>query len=342
MDEKESPVVSVIIPNFNRGSLITETITSVIQQTYLAWEAIIVDDGSTDNSVTVVRKFQENDSRIKLIVRNRLPKGAPTCRNIGLENSSGRYVMFLDSDDLIKESCLESRLSFAFSNPHLDFLVFSCLLFKEHTNDTNILWNVFTEENDLDRFLKLDVPWQTAAVLYKKSTFEKYGNWDESLLSFQDWELAVRMLTNNAAYQKFNIHDCFWRMPKHNTIGLESVEKKEHFQSHERLFVKVSKSLSDLNLYNDKRKLNVAGLFFWLSEMCLRQGVLYKPYFLFMTAYRFNLMPFEILIQGFVYFTIFRVKSLRVRSKNLIKKFWPTDIQKMSKTFRKIPLKDGQ
>lgn len=336
MKEREHPLVSVIIPNFNRGNLIAETIDSIIKQTYINWEAIIVDDRSTDNSIAVVNKFQELDSRIKLIVRDSPPKGAPVCRNIGLKHAQGEYIIFLDSDDLINESCLEKRVSIACSNPSLEFLVFYCLLFKEHTNDYNILWNVFTEENDLDRFLKLDVPWQTGAVLYKKSIFQKHGDWDETLLSFQDWELAVRLIINNTVYQKFEIQDCFWRFGQNDTIGVQS-KSKEHLQSHEGLFLKVSESLEKLNLYNGKRKLIMAGLYFWLIEMWLVRGEFRKPFFLWTIVHRLRLISIMVLLQGFVYFALYRIKALRNISKRIIRKLWPVEILKRSSpTFRKV------
>ena len=105
-------LVSVIIPSFNSSKFIGETIESIIHQSHSNWELIIIDDGSEDNTVKIIQEFISNESRIKLIERYRDPKGAPTCRNIGIENSHGDYLIFHDSDDILASWCLESRLNY--------------------------------------------------------------------------------------------------------------------------------------------------------------------------------------------------------------------------------------
>ncbi|UXX81111.1 glycosyltransferase [Reichenbachiella carrageenanivorans] len=103
------PLVSIIIPSFNREALIAETLQSVLDQTYPTWECLIVDDGSIDGTKAVAQSFIEKDARFKWLERHREPKGAPTCRNIGIEKSKGEYVIFLDSDDLLYPHCIEKR-----------------------------------------------------------------------------------------------------------------------------------------------------------------------------------------------------------------------------------------
>src|SRR5688500_10558850 len=98
---KDDPIVSVVIPVYNRVTLIQETLQSIIDQIYPYWEAIIVDDGSTDGSYDLVLKIAESDRRIKAFRRDREPKGAPVCRNIGVTKSAGQFLIFLDSDDLL-------------------------------------------------------------------------------------------------------------------------------------------------------------------------------------------------------------------------------------------------
>ncbi|MDB0061197.1 FkbM family methyltransferase [bacterium] len=90
-------MTSIIIPSFNRADLISETLDSVLNQTYRYWECIIVDDGSTDFSSEIISKYLELDNRFKYLERpkDRL-KGPSACRNIGLQNAKGEYVIFLD------------------------------------------------------------------------------------------------------------------------------------------------------------------------------------------------------------------------------------------------------
>ena len=102
-------LVSVITPTFNSAKYIGEAITSVQRQTYRNWEMIIVDDASTDDTCSIVKKFVRNDGRIKLI-KNQTNGGPAKARNIALECASGRYIAFLDSDDLWRENKLEKQL----------------------------------------------------------------------------------------------------------------------------------------------------------------------------------------------------------------------------------------
>ncbi len=86
---------SVIIPTYNRGWLIKESVDSVLNQEFKDFELIVVDDGSTDNTLEVLRSY---GSRIKLLTQKN--SGGPTARNLGAQNASGKYLLFLDDDDL--------------------------------------------------------------------------------------------------------------------------------------------------------------------------------------------------------------------------------------------------
>lgn len=101
------------MPSYNTGKFIQETINSVKNQTYNNWELIIVDDGSTDNTDEVVRAIK--DDRIKYI-KNKVNKGAAISRNIALREAKGRWIAFLDSDDLWKEDKLEKQIKFMEDN----------------------------------------------------------------------------------------------------------------------------------------------------------------------------------------------------------------------------------
>jgi len=198
--------VSIIIPLYNREDLIFETLNSLYSQTYTNWEVIVIDDGSTDNSYTNVQKEAGKDKRIKLFKRNRLPKGAPTCRNIGIENSTGKYLVFLDSDDILASYCLKERLKYFKENTKLDFLVFNGAFFENTPGDTDILWNKFTDDNDFDRFLSGDVVWQTSGPIWKKKSILRNNLFfEESAASAQDWEFHIKALQKKILYKKIDI-----------------------------------------------------------------------------------------------------------------------------------------
>jgi glycosyltransferase involved in cell wall biosynthesis len=107
--------VSIITPTFNSERFIAETILSVQAQTYKDWEMIIVDDCSTDRTAEIVASFQEKDSRIKYLY-NSTNKGSAFSRNLALQEAKGKWIAFLDSDDLWHPEKLEKQIEFMTRN----------------------------------------------------------------------------------------------------------------------------------------------------------------------------------------------------------------------------------
>ena len=102
-------LVSIITPVYNAEDFIKNAIESVVNQTYKNWEMLLIDDCSTDSSAKIIKKLAENDSRIRYIKLEK-NSGAAVTRNIGLENAEGRYIAFLDSDDLWKKEKLQRQM----------------------------------------------------------------------------------------------------------------------------------------------------------------------------------------------------------------------------------------
>lgn len=111
------PLVSVVIPMYNAQQFIKETLLSVINQTYTNIEIIVVDDMSKDKSATIVKDLSNKDDRIKYIYLKE-NKGVANARNIGIEAAQGRYIAFIDSDDLWKENKLERQIEFMLENKY--------------------------------------------------------------------------------------------------------------------------------------------------------------------------------------------------------------------------------
>ncbi|MFY0592610.1 glycosyltransferase family 2 protein [Roseivirga sp.] len=190
--------VSIVVPAFNREHLLPKTIKSVLNQSYDAWELIIVDDGSTDDTVNVIKGYASKDDRIIIKSRDRLPKGAPTCRNIGMGMAKGDYLMYLDSDDTLEPYCLERRVRYMEKNSHLDYSIWNVLsVFKDGTTK---VWNDLNLKDDLKSFL-LARGWQTSSSFFKRD-FVKDFEWDENACSWQDWEFHIRILLANTNYDK--------------------------------------------------------------------------------------------------------------------------------------------
>ena len=121
--------VSVILCTYNRAQLLARAIRSVLAQTYLSFELIVVDDGSTDNIQELVGQF--NDQRIRYLAHQR-NKGLSAARNTGLHQAIGKYVAFIDSDDEWEENKLEKQMAFLADKPTPIF-IFSTHRFKKNT-----------------------------------------------------------------------------------------------------------------------------------------------------------------------------------------------------------------
>lgn len=104
-------LVSIIIPVYNASRFLEETINSIQEQTYSNWEAIFIDDCSSDNSYNLIKKYQKEDKRIKLI-KNKTNSGAAVSRNNGIDHAEGDYLCFLDADDKWHPEKLAKQINF--------------------------------------------------------------------------------------------------------------------------------------------------------------------------------------------------------------------------------------
>lgn len=172
------PLTSIIIPTYNRAHVIGETLDSINAQTYENWECIIVDDGSTDDTNIIVKKYLEKDNRFQFHHRpdNRL-KGANACRNFGIENSKGEYIMFLDSDDICEPFCLTERVDKVVNDSSIDLLIRDTGLLtdsKKQAFSINKDPERKSSENYLRMFLSYEIPWPIMGCFYKKKHFEEF------------------------------------------------------------------------------------------------------------------------------------------------------------------------
>ena len=114
---KDMELVSVITPVHNAQDFLSQTIESVLNQTYQNFEIILVDDASSDLSRDIIDKYQKIDNRVKSVLLNE-NLGVANARNEGIKNANGRFIAFLDSDDLWKEDKLEKQIKFMLKNDY--------------------------------------------------------------------------------------------------------------------------------------------------------------------------------------------------------------------------------
>jgi glycosyltransferase involved in cell wall biosynthesis len=211
--------VSVVVPIKGRPQLFELTAQSLVEQTYPHWEAVVVDDGSSADEFRRIAEIARSDARMKLMKNPGPRRGASACRNAGLAASRGEYVVFLDGDDALAPTCLQRRVEVMRSNRKVDFAVFPTSVFRVTPGDTGLFWNQFTPENDLDRFLRFDVPWHTSGPIWKKTSLRQKGPWDDRVLSAQDWEFHIRAIAAGLNYIKVSEPDSFWRVSQAGSIS---------------------------------------------------------------------------------------------------------------------------
>ena len=126
--DKKEYGISVIMPCYNIEKYVEETLKSVLNQSFKDYEIICLNDGSTDGTLQILNRYQELYSNIRVISNEN--HGVAYERNIGIQSSKGKYIYYMDSDDLIKENCLETLYNYA-ENDNLDVVYFEADSFYE-------------------------------------------------------------------------------------------------------------------------------------------------------------------------------------------------------------------
>lgn len=158
------PIVSVIIPAFNREKLLIRAMDSVIKQEYKNWELIIVDDGSTDSTFSVVKKYQETFQNIRYLRHSN--RKLPISLNTGIQISGGKYITFLGSDDEYLHDHILKRVEFFNVNKELDFI----------HGGVKIIGNEFVpDKNDLSKKIHLSKCTIGGTFFGKKEVFIAAG-----------------------------------------------------------------------------------------------------------------------------------------------------------------------
>ena len=254
MGAEGAPLVSIIIPTYNRAHLIGETLDSVLAQTYQNWECIIVDDGSSDNTDEVVGAYVEKDSRFKFHDRpeDKL-KGASSCRNYGLSKCSGKYVIFLDSDDWLMHYCLSQRVEFMLKNPSMKFMVVPMFI-KGIDKKLNLKTIPFSDDY-LKEFLSYRLHWGIMCTLWRKDLLIAIDGFNENYPRLNDPEIHIRAMLSfeNSFYVATDYPaDSIYRME----IQKEGMQfSLKYLNSLKLFFVDISKELKEKGKWSYKKYL---------------------------------------------------------------------------------------
>lgn len=192
-----NPLVSIIIPTYNRAHLICETLDSILAQTYQNWECIIIDDGSTDNTVEVLQKYLDLDSRFQYYKRpDTKKKGPNSCRNFGFEKSKGEFINWFDSDDILFEDSIALRITNF--NTTLDAVVAKCEIFDSSTGLKISENTILSTGNMLKDYFIGNMTFYVSGPVWRRSFLEKQQElFDEEIRYLDDWDFNLRMIYQN-------------------------------------------------------------------------------------------------------------------------------------------------
>jgi glycosyltransferase involved in cell wall biosynthesis len=190
------PLVTVVTPAYNIAKYIGETVDSVLRQTFHDFEYLVVDDGSTDNSVDVVRAHVGDDPRFRLVRGEH--RGPSAARNAGIREAEGQYVAFLDGDDRWHPEFLERQLQLIQSLPPDVGAVFCrSRLVLENGTLVFLQWQR-AGRYDFDDFLVSSNPARNgSSLLIRKSCFTDVGGFDEELHRLEDLDMWLRIAANS-------------------------------------------------------------------------------------------------------------------------------------------------
>ena len=189
--EEMQGLCSVIMPVYNSEKYVSDAIESVLNQTYSNIELIIIDDCSTDNSSRIISQYLKTDARIKLI-HNDKNKGCAFCRNIGVENSSGEYIAFIDSDDIWLPSKLDKQIKFmSISNTNMVYSSYAIIdssgseLKKRFINDylylmdllkeNSVIFSTTTFKSDYIKDIYFQDKWYHEDYIFLLDYIKRYG-----------------------------------------------------------------------------------------------------------------------------------------------------------------------
>lgn len=239
--ENRNALVSIIVPCYNYAQFLPETLNSVLEQEYTNWECIIVDDGSTDHTASVVALYEKQDRRFRYI--HQVNAGLSSARNTGILSSKGIYLQFLDSDDKIDHSKIKVQVELLNGHDGVDIVYGNSLFFfsespslffhcrnNKGNNRKQKLKRQCGGKEALPQLLINNIM-EVSCALIKKTVVEKIGVFNETLRSYEDWEFWIRCATGSCT---------FYYAP---VKGTETYIRCGHY-----------------SMMSDKKKLNEAGI----------------------------------------------------------------------------------
>lgn len=210
------PMISVIMPVYNSEKYLKESIESILNQTYKNLEFIIIDDGSTDNSLKIIQEYKLVDNRIKVITREN--KGLIFSLNEGIALANGQYIARMDSDDISLSRRLEKQIRFLDERKDIDIVATHISAFGDASleikEQIERRYNLFINESNMEIKIFDDIPICHPSVMMRKSVLEQLQGYSNKYPCAEDYDLWMRALkqdfkltTISEKLTKYRLHD---------------------------------------------------------------------------------------------------------------------------------------
>ncbi len=260
-------LISVIIPCYNQGRFLKETCESLLAQDYNNWEAIIINDGSTDNTEEVAVKILNLDERFKYFYKSN--GGLSSARNFGIQKATGDYIQFLDSDDILKPEKFSRSIELANNN---DIIITDFLRFKSESGKLKKAFCDLSEQNYTFKSILLNWDVKYSIPIHCgmfKSTAIKSIFFDEDLKAKEDWFFWLQVFERDPKVSFLNEKLALYRVHKksmtkdealmHENLNLAYNKIYTHLSEGDRMlfFNRLTKELSAVRQNYKEFKENV-------------------------------------------------------------------------------------
>ena len=229
------PLVSIIVPCYNHGVYLEECLESIIQQTYKHWECIVIDNGSTDNTKQVAESFTQKDKRFKYIYTEQ--KGVSFARNLGIKNSTGKYILPVDADDKIAPLYIEKAVEALEKKEDVKLVYCNARLFGAANKD----WML--PEFSIKNILIENIIFCSA--LFRRKDYNQTNGYNEQMVEgFEDWDFWLELLKSGGEVVKLPDIYFYYRIKKDSRNHALDIEKQKRlreqiYQNHKELYTKI-------------------------------------------------------------------------------------------------------
>lgn len=210
------PKVSIIIPCYNQGKYVAEAINSALRQTFKDIEIVCVNDGSTDNSVEIIKSF-ENKYKNFIFLNNKENRGVIYSRNFAIKNCNGTYILPLDADDIIEPTYVEKAVKILDNNPNIGIVYCKAKIFGNYDK----YWN-------LKPFNKSDILYENCifcSALFRKSDFLKIGGYNNNMkYGCEDYDLWLSFIEQGL--EVFQINEILFSYRQYDETSRTTISLK--------------------------------------------------------------------------------------------------------------------